>query len=153
MKKLILFICFSLLMGMTLMAQKRAPMDEASRKKLDASKVAFITSYLDMSSEDAAKFWPVYNEYKDKSAKLRSITRSARNAKDISDADASTMLDNIVEADIEKSALRKEYYDKFRKILSDKKVLLLMEAENEFRKQMVRHYAGRKGGKSIPRKK
>ncbi|MBT8221177.1 MAG: hypothetical protein KJP00_15220, partial [Bacteroidia bacterium] len=141
MKKLILLSIMMLAMGISLSAQKTDRDDADSKKKVEASKVAFITTYLDLSSDEAAKFWPVYNEYKNKSSDLRSKMNNKRKAAELTDDESTTKLDAMLEADSKKVTLKKTYYTKFRDILSDKKILMLMEAEREFRKQMVRHYA------------
>ncbi|MBL4888118.1 MAG: hypothetical protein JKZ03_06660 [Flavobacteriaceae bacterium] len=41
------------------------------REKLRTFKVAFITQELDLSPEEAQKFWPIYNAYNKKKAALR----------------------------------------------------------------------------------
>ncbi|MDF2158093.1 hypothetical protein [Algoriphagus sp. CAU 1675] len=61
MKKLTLISLFYLLLIGVSFAQR--PGQEIDRERLQAARVAFITTRLDLSPEQAEKFWPVFNEY------------------------------------------------------------------------------------------
>ena len=41
------------------------------RENIEAMKIGFITKKLDLTPEEAQKFWPVYNQYNDKMKDLR----------------------------------------------------------------------------------
>ena len=41
------------------------------REKVKALKVAFITEKLELTTEEAQKFWPIYNAFDEKQAELR----------------------------------------------------------------------------------
>ena len=41
------------------------------REKVKALKVAYITEQLELTTEEAQKFWPLYNAFDDKQAELR----------------------------------------------------------------------------------
>mgnify|MGYP000149153671 CR=1 FL=1 len=47
------------------------------RKKIETQKIAYITDRLDLSVEEAEKFWPVYNKHHDAIAAERSAFRDA----------------------------------------------------------------------------
>ena len=71
MKKLIiasltcLFIC-----SMSMQAQSKKENFENWREKMKAEKVAFITSYVDLTVEEAQNFWPIYNGIEKKKDEL-----------------------------------------------------------------------------------
>ena len=46
---------------------------KAHKEKIKAMKVSYITEKLNLTSEEAEKFWPIYNEY---DAKMRDIHRA-----------------------------------------------------------------------------
>lgn len=147
MKKLLLSISFLIGFVALNMAQTTEN-EEASRKRIEASKVAYITSYLDLSTGEAEKFWPVYNEYQTKSKALREQRGKRKSYDEMTDADASARLDKYIDLSAKRSALKIEYINRFRAILSDKKVLMLNKAESDFRKQVVKKYAERKRSSS-----
>lgn len=117
---------------------------EKRKERIEASKVAFITSYLSLNTEEAEKFWPVYNEYQDAKKALRPEGKRPR-MESLSDAEATTMLNDVIVMETKKAELKAEYLQKFRGVISDRKVLLLSKAEGEFRKQIVKRYADRRG--------
>mgnify|MGYP005615414997 CR=1 FL=1 len=41
------------------------------REKVKALKVAYITEQLELTSDEAEKFWPIYNTFEDKQSELR----------------------------------------------------------------------------------
>ena len=42
------------------------PPEPPKKEKMEAMRVGFITQKLDLTSEEAQKFWPVYNEFQKK---------------------------------------------------------------------------------------
>lgn len=50
------------LFSLPVMAQK-GEKPEYDKEKLESAKVAFITQRLDLSPEQAEKFWPAYNQH------------------------------------------------------------------------------------------
>lgn len=151
MKKILITISFIFLIaGVSLAQRGDHNMDEESRKKIEASKVAYMTTYLDLTAEESAKFWPVYNEYQDKIHAMRAERGKRKNINDVTDAEATTRLNNYLENEAYELKLKEEYIKKYRNIISDKKVLMIYYAEREFRKQMVKRYTENRGdrGKS-----
>ncbi|MCS5489361.1 hypothetical protein [Algoriphagus limi] len=71
MKKTGLVLLFFFLIISLGFAQRRGNIDS---ERLEAARVAFITTRLDLSSEQAEKFWPIFNEYnKKREANLKEI--------------------------------------------------------------------------------
>ena len=46
-------------------AQQEEQLGERAGEKLQAMEVAYLTRELNLSPEDAQKFWPVFNKYRD----------------------------------------------------------------------------------------
>lgn len=86
--------------------------------KIEALKIAFITKKLDLSIEEAQKFWPVYNKY---SAELRQVRIDARTNKTPE-----------LETEEKVLAIRKKYNVEFTKVLPAEKVNSFFKAEKEF---------------------
>lgn len=87
-------------------------------RRLEALKIAFITKKLNLSPEEAQKFWPVYNRY---SEELRKTRQQAR-----ADGDGQVAIDEKV------LNVRKKYQTEFGKVLSQDKVEAFFKAEKEF---------------------
>jgi len=99
------------------------------------------------------KFWPVYNEYQKAKKDLYGPRGERKKTSELTDAEATAKLNKYISMETEKANLKASYLEKFRIILTDKKVLMLTRAEGEFKKQVVKRYADRRrgGGKGGPR--
>jgi len=67
-----------------------------AREKIEAAKIALITERLNLTPEQAQKFWPVYNEYSKKQQELRRTFENAKrdhNAQTATDEETKKLLD------------------------------------------------------------
>lgn len=72
----IITLLFFLAIGTTLAQRSDQRYD---REKLEAARVAFITTRLDLKPEQAQKFWPIYNVFNDSREKnLREMSELGR---------------------------------------------------------------------------
>ncbi|WP_306552208.1 hypothetical protein [Daejeonella sp.] len=124
-------IIFCLTLQVSLFAQNRRERYE----QIEAIKVAFITNKLDFTTEEAQKFWPVYNNYQKELMELMKKRREYRKKTDITPNDKvnaelayeSKMLD-----------LKKKYKKLYYKTIPSEKILLLYQAEYEFREHLIK---------------
>jgi hypothetical protein len=109
MKKMLLYLSF-FLAGYSLQAQ--------NGNRLEALKIAYITKKLDLSPEEAQRFWPVYNQY---AAELRQARMDA-------------VKNNQSEIELDEATLkiRKKYNAQFNQVLSPEKVNTFFRSEKEF---------------------
>jgi Skp family chaperone for outer membrane proteins len=110
---------------------------EHRKEKIEAIKVAFITNKLDLTTEEAQKFWPVYNQYHKELTELFELRREARKNDDNS-------LDEDLEYDIKIVAVRKKYRNEFLKVLSPEKTSHFYQAEREFREELIKQLKNRR---------
>jgi hypothetical protein len=107
-------------------------------EKLNAYKIAFFTKKLNLTSQEAEKFWPVYNEFQDKrngiQVERQTLNRSInQNELNMSDKEMIEAGDKHISLQVQEASLSQEYHKKFREILSPVKVLRLYQAENQYR--------------------
>ncbi len=145
MKKLILISILCIFSLTILMAQGRREPSPEMWDKIKAEKISFFTSKLDLTSAEAQAFWPVYNEFEKKRFDIqRQIHNFERMSDDdyikLSESEIVKMTNNYIDSFEKEASLRKEYHNKFLKILPQKKVLLMYRTENEFRSHMMREY-------------
>jgi len=86
--------------------------------RLAALKIAYLTKKLNLSPEEAQKFWPIYNQYM---AEIRKTRMDARQNKEGEIPTEEKLLD-----------IRKKYNGEFNKALSSEKVNQFFKAEKEF---------------------
>ncbi len=129
---------------------------EQHKEKIKTHKIAFLTDKLDLTPEEAEKFWPVYNEHENKMETDRKAFRNqykakAENIPDLTDNEAKEFLNARLDHEQNTLNLRKDFYNQLNDILSPKKILMLMEAEKEFRVDLMRRLSGPRDGSRGPR--
>jgi hypothetical protein len=120
-------------------------------EKIDALKAAFITKQVDLTPDEAEKFWPVYNQYqKEIEALNQNRMANTNNAKpdidNMSDADVNKMIDNELAFEQQQLDIRKKYIAQFEKVLSVKKVAKLFQAEKDFKLYLLHQMSHDDGG-------
>lgn len=120
------------------------------RNRIKTLKVAFITERIDLTSKEAQQFWPIYNEHEERMENIRNKERSELHnnisrAQELSDKESQKLLDNIIALQSDKQKAEREFLSKLRTVIPDKKVLLLLKAEEDFKKQLLQQYRKRRG--------
>lgn len=122
------------------------------KDKIKSLKVAFITERLDLGTKEAQAFWPLYNEYEQKRKALRRKERTEirgkiKDADGLSENEANDLLNKYLSLEEEEKELDKDFLKGVSKVVSAKKTLLLLRAEEEFKRQLIRQYRHKKGSK------
>lgn len=99
-------------------------------EKIQALKIAFITQKLQLTSAEAEKFWPVYNNYETEIKQLRSNGNP-----DVLDNEEK-LLD-----------IRKKYKPSFEKILGPQRLNDLYNAERDFRNVLIKRLKEQRQGR------
>jgi hypothetical protein len=107
-------------------------------EKINSQKVAFITEELNLNVKEAQEFWPVYNELSDKlelikTKKAELYLDEIRGHTKISEEESLVVIDKYMDYELDEVNLKKEYHDKFKKVLPANKVMKLYIAENKFK--------------------
>jgi hypothetical protein len=112
--------------------------------QLDNARIAFITSRVVLTQEQAQRFWPLYNEF---IAKRRDLNRSARllrrdaNNTTLSDAQLRDNFNQDFALRQQQLNLEKDYFERVQKVLSLRQVAQLYQAERDFTKEVLRRVA------------
>lgn len=128
MKKLVLIIALYVGGISIIMAQEDNLRGDQGR--LQAYKIAFLTKKLNLSPQEAQKFWPIYNTYESEIRSLRVENRRRQG--------------NEIETEERILNIRKRYNNEFGKALSSEKVNTLFRSEREFGAVVQRELMERK---------
>lgn len=94
-----------------------------------------------MTKEEATKFFPLYFELQDRKKSVNDKAwQKARKGKDpqTTDAEFEEIIEDIVKARIEADKLDLEYLQRFKKVLSPKKIYKLQRAEMRFHRDLLK---------------
>jgi Skp family chaperone for outer membrane proteins len=127
---------------------------QSNREKIESYRVAYFTQKLSLTSEEAQRFWPIYNEYRGKLDEIRRQKRDelskAKGNQNLSDAEKEAMIDHQIEYKQQELNLQKIYTEKFKQALPIDKVSKLFYVEESFKKELidrVRHQPAPKQGR------
>merc|ERR1711916_366376 len=133
-----LVVLVALLLTTGVFAQNR--IKRPDQDKIKAYKIAYITEKLDLTSKEAEKFWPIYNEISDEIERFRKESRrdiikqirAAGGLESITDDKASDIVQKNLEMQKRLIRLEEGMVEKLQKFLPYKKILKLQVAEREF---------------------
>ncbi len=140
--KAIFTLVVMLILGFVSQAQSVKP-DRDSRateiKKIQAMEMAFITKELNLSPDEAQKFWPVFNQYRN----------------DLKGMAGERKVGDHLEKQQKMLDIRKKYREDFTKVMSHERANKVFGAEEEFKSLVRREFQKRQSEKNQrePRKK
>lgn len=122
--------------------------EKMPEEKIKALKIAFLTSRLELTTTEAQAFWPLYNEYQNKTMELHkskmNIGKALKSKFDqLTDAEMNKLMDEYIALKQKETAIEVEYLEKFRKVLPVKKIAMLLKAERDFKAEVLKEYKNR----------
>lgn len=113
------------------------------RQEIKAQQSAYITRRIDLTPDEAQRFWPIYNRFdQEMEAQRKSHWDGMKALKDKdsapSEAEANTLLDKRLAHREQEQALRRKYDAEFRKSIGAVKTWELYQAERDFHREMLR---------------
>jgi Spy/CpxP family protein refolding chaperone len=154
-KKIITALTFLLVVSAGALAQQKArpqhhSKERPSKEKINSLKIAYITEKLELTSDEAQKFWPIYNEFETKKDLLFAEKRQLRKVKkenvdeNLSDEEIEKSITSKFKIEQKELDLDKEYFSNFKEVLPLTKVNKLYHAQEQFKKELLQKI--RKGG-------
>lgn len=148
--RIILVLSTALILAHPMNAQEKKPSDwaakrERMRQEFEAKKIAFFTTELDLTPQEARDFWPLYNELWAKRQNTRKeLSRTMyalldemrkeqpdkKKVKSLSEKYLEYMPDDM--------QLMIDYTEQFKKIMPVEKVALVYHVEEKFRNTLLR---------------
>jgi Spy/CpxP family protein refolding chaperone len=109
---------------------------QAARAELQADRTKLVAANLQLTDAEAAKFWPLYEEYRGKQNRLDDkalamIEDYAKNYDNLSDEKAKELIKASLDLEKDRSDLRRSYLGKFEKVLPWKKVARYYQIERK----------------------
>lgn len=118
MKQFLLILLVGLGLSLHGFAQDGEDQQKEGGGKLEALKIAYLTKKLDLSTEEAQRFWPVYNKYVEE---IHGV-RKEQKQKNLGELEAEDKILNI----------RKKYNSEFSRALTPEKANNFFRSEKEF---------------------
>jgi len=110
---------------------------------LNAYKIGFFTRRLNLTSQEAEKFWPVYNEFQKQKTQIQiekaSIIKNFnQNETTLSDSQLTEIGDKLVASIVDDSELAVTFHKKLKAVLPPAKVIRFYQAENQYKSLLLK---------------
>lgn len=148
-----ILVAFVLLISINSFGQGGRLLKE-KKEQIKAMKVAYITSELSLTPEEAAKFWPLYNAFEDKQHEIRAqklkgyLDRIDDESFDnVSEKEAATLLAQMESTEDELHQAKKKFIASLKGVISPLKILKLKKAEEGFNRKLLQQYRNKRIGR------
>lgn len=149
MKRIVLIV---LLISTGLFAQRSNGNGQGpNHEKIKTLKIAHITEALDLTSSEAEKFWPIYNQFDDAMMSLRQNQRMNSNSgkrkgkiDELTDKEANELIEKMLEMKTTELEYRKDLVANLKGVLPPNKILKLQQAERTFKEKLLRQLREKK---------
>ena len=120
----------------------RSSAQNPNLEKLNNYKIGFFTKKLNLTSEEAEKFWPVYNDYQSQRNsiqidKLKLNRNFNQNESSLSNSQLEEIGDKYVDCLVRESTLAVSFHKKLKEVLPPAKVIMYYQAENQYKIQLL----------------
>lgn len=130
-------------------AQQPDQPEAGAQKKIESLKSAYLGQQLNLSPEEAKRFWPVYQQYQQQMESLAEKRRENQDARNRmthpSDQEVDQALDRDFNLQQQALQLREQYRQRFRQIIPSQKVMQLYKSERDFNMKLIRELRQRGG--------
>ena len=118
--------------------------DGPASERIKAYRVAVFSEIIELTPDEAAAFWPLYNEFDDKKRNLRKEYRPKKRAEAQTEAELKAQINAHFEYKQKDLDLEKAYSKKFQEVLPLVKVVKIPIAERRFKEVLVKKMGDRR---------
>lgn len=140
----------ALLFTLPFLALAQRP-DDKKREEIESYKIAYLTQKLELSSDEAKVFWPIYNDYQKEQAELRKERgqkmisfRKMPEIDEMSDSEVQALILNDFNLKQRELNLEKKYYAKLKSSLPIKVIGKYYRAQETFKRELLSRYRNNK---------
>lgn len=132
-----------LLLSISVSAFAQRPSQQVDPERLQAARIAFITSRIELSSEQAEKFWPIFNKYTDsREATMKQLGELNRGTSEISEEEAKRRIQKRFELQEKLLQDEKTFVAEVSSVLNQKQILRLNSIARDFTRHIYQRQRG-----------
>lgn len=115
--------------------------NSAGMRRIENIKTDYLSDNLNLNNDEAARFWPVYNQYQ---KEMNVVLHQKRQNMLSSRSNAQDFMNNNFEYDSKILDIKKHYNDEFSKILPPDKLMHFWKSERQFNEEMIKRLKNRR---------
>lgn len=121
------------------------------QNRIKSLKIAFITEKLALTTAEAQRFWPIYNNYDDNTFRLKNVELKkirneilSRGIDNMSEQESKSVLDRIESIEDGIYNERKRLVQRLLDVIPAKKIILLKKVEDDFNRELLQRLRERR---------
>ncbi len=132
--KIYLLLLFMAGSSLTFAQRKGQPVDP---ERLQAARIAFITTRINLKTEQAEKFWPLFNSFTEsREASMRTMGDLSRGVENMSEEEAKSRIQQKLQIQQKLVQDEKIFVADAAKVLTYKQLLLLQNIARDFNRHL-----------------
>jgi len=115
--------------------------DKKAMQKIETARIALITERLELTPDQAEKFWPLYREYNQQRRQLRQEFKDTRQGVDrqnLTEEQSKELVAKAMDLKQRELNLEKQYAERMTQVISAQQILRLRNAEKDFQQMLLR---------------
>jgi len=112
-----------------------------SPEQFRAKQKEFIIQKAELTKDEANKFFPLFFELQDKKKEINDnvwkLMKKGRE-KDLKEEEYEKIIEDVIDSRLKSDQLEKEYYKRYKKVLSAKKIYKVQHAEMRFHRELLK---------------
>ncbi len=115
--------------------------NQSALEKIEAAKIALITERLELTPEQAEKFWPIYREYSEKQREIRQEFQTLKREFDpnnTSEEESRRVLDKGHQIKERQLELDRSYSNRMQQVVTSRQLMNLKKAEDDFKDMLMK---------------
>lgn len=119
-------------------------------ERIKALSVAFISDRLDLTTDEAQKFWPIFNQFDGKQSELQKQKRhlmhkmKPSNTGNLSDKETIKLMEDDEKLETEIQNNRRQLVKDLQGVIPNQKILMLKQIEMEFKDKLLQQMKNRR---------
>lgn len=124
--------------------------NEKREEKIRNLRIAFLSTKLDLTTEEAQKFWPLFNKFDDKHTEFfkqkKQMMQALRKSENenISEKELQNLLNNSEDVENKLQENRKIFIKSLQGIIPTQKIILLRKLEEDFKQKLLQQFKNRR---------
>lgn len=138
------FFILVILFGVSFLVKAQSP---EQMEKIEAARIALITERLELSPEQAERFWPIYREFTDQRRGILQDLRDLRQqsaSEGINEDERKSLLEKAHNLRQKELNLERDYSERLMRIISAQQLASLRKAETDFTRILLERLEQRK---------
>ena len=133
---------------LTLTALGLRAQNPSTMERVEAAKIALITERLELTPEQAEKFWPIYREFSEQQRNLRkefNNLRTNHNPQTASEEENQKMLEMGMQIKERQLGLERTYSERMQQVITTRQLMSLRKAEDDFKEMLMKRIREQQG--------